>query len=310
VIEHFHNNRPSQLPALHLLITTLFIAQRVRTIALLSLSPLIPLSFTLTTTFLLFLTLQISTRPSILNGSSLPPAATSGLVARYFVTWVLPLLIRGYKHPLGMEHLGAIEQDLYSLATWNTFEPAWKTQYARYTSGKTKQPLFWACLSAFAGKLAAPLLPALIYSLASLARPLIVLQTINFVTSYSTPNPTDLAEGWGLVGAAFLAYMIYALAVALAHIATQRSALALRGALMEALYRKSLVMKVETAREMGSAKAGNLMSVDVRAVVQNVASIHDTWTALVMTGLGLYIIWTQIGLSFVSDGLLVSREKS
>lgn len=34
---------------------------------------------------------------------------------------------------------------------------------------------------------------------------------------------------------------------------------------MEALYRKSLLIRVETARELGSAKASNLMSVDVSA---------------------------------------------
>lgn len=69
---------------------------------------------------------------------------------------------------------------------------------------------------------------------------------------------------------------------------------------MEALYRKSLVIRSETAREMGSAKASNLMSVDVNAVVITLQAIHSVWTALVMTALGLYIIYTQIGISFVS----------
>lgn len=68
---------------------------------------------------------------------------------------------------------------------------------------------------------------------------------------------------------------------------------------MEALYRKSLVIKVETAREMGAAKASNLMSVDIDSIVRTVQAIHEVWTALVMTGLGLYIIYTQIGISFV-----------
>jgi hypothetical protein len=69
---------------------------------------------------------------------------------------------------------------------------------------------------------------------------------------------------------------------------------------MEGLYRKALRIRVETAREMGSAKASNLMSVDVNSVVTNVQALHSVWTALVMSALGLYIIWTQIGISFVS----------
>lgn len=199
-----------------------------------------------------------------------------------------------------MDDLGAIEKDLYSLSLWKSFEPSWIRQNSRYTDGITKQPLFLALVFAFPTQLAAPILPSLIYSVASMGRPLIISHTVTFVSSYSTDHPQQLADGWGLIGAAFLTYIIYALSLALAHVATQRSSLALRGALMEALYRKSLVIRVETAREMGSAKASNLMSVDVRAIIQNVQSVHSTWTALVMTGLGLYIVWTQIGISFVS----------
>ncbi|KAK8847661.1 hypothetical protein IAR55_005520 [Kwoniella newhampshirensis] len=299
-IEHFRCNRPSQLAALYLLVTSLFIAQRLRTVALLSLSPIIPLGVTLSSTVFLFVALQFSARSSLIDGYALPPSATAGLVARYFITWLLPLLYRGYRQPLGMDDLGAIDHSLYSMSTWNAFQPSWTNQHARYIEGKTKQPLFWACLRAFPAQLAAPLLPSLIYSVASLGRPLIISHTITFVSSYSTDRPQQLADGWGLVAAAALTYVVYALAIALAHVAIQRSSLALRGALMEALYRKSLVIRVETAREMGSAKAGNLMSVDVRAIVQNVEAVHQTWTALVVTGLGLYIIWSQIGLSFLA----------
>ncbi|WWD21405.1 hypothetical protein CI109_105890 [Kwoniella shandongensis] len=301
MLEHYRCNRPSQLPALYPLVTSLFIAQRIRTIALLSLSPLTPLSITLASTVFLFVALQISTRSSLVNGSDLPPAATAGLVARYFITWVLPLLYRGYRQPLGMDNLGAIEESLYSLSLWKSFDPSWIHQHSRYVDGKTKQPLFWSLVFAFPTQLAAPLLPSLIYSVASMGRPLIISHTITFVSSYSTDHPQQLADGWGLVAAAFLTYIVYTLSIALAHVATQRSSLALRGALMEALYRKSLVIRVETAREMGSAKASNLMSVDVRAIQQNVESIHQTWTAIIMTGLALYIVWTQIGLSFLAS---------
>jgi len=134
-----------------------------------------------------------------------------------------------------------------------------------------------------------------------MARPLIILHTVTFVqnSASGSVNPPKVADGWAIVGAAFLTYTVYALSLALAHVATQRSSLAVRGALMEALYRKSLVIRVETAREMGAAKAGNLMSVDIRNIVYAVSQIHELWMALVMTGLGLFIIWTQIGVSFV-----------
>lgn len=239
----------------------------------------------------------MSTRSSLIGGAEIPPAGTAGLVSRYLISWVLPLLWRGYKQPLGMDHLGSIDRELYSYASWSRLSPSWESQRMRHAEGKTTQPLLWACLRAFGNMLATPILPALIYTVVSVARPLIILHVINFVEN----TGANAATGWGLVGATFLTYAVYALALALSEIAVQRAGLALRGAFMECLYRKSLVMRVETAREMGSAKAGNLMSVDVQNVVEVVPAVHDMWTALLTTGLGLYIIYTQIGLSFVGS---------
>lgn len=301
-VEHFKNARPSQLAALYLLLSTLFVACRLRTLGLISSSigPFTPLALSLAFRVGLFITLQISSRTSQIDGPKLPPERTAGLVARYLVTWVLPLLWRGYRKPLGMEDLGTIDEDLHSLATWNALEPHWIKEAYRANAGKTRQPLFRAVLRAFATLMAAPLFPHLIASVATLARPLIIGETVTFVQSYTTSTPAPVSQGWGLVGATVLTYGVFTITTALAHIATQRSALALRGALMEALYRKSMVIRVETAREMGAAKASNLMSVDVNAVVESVQAIHSVWTGIVMTGLGLYIIWTQIGISFVS----------
>jgi ATP-binding cassette subfamily C (CFTR/MRP) protein 1 len=95
-------------------------------------------------------------------------------------------------------------------------------------------------------------------------------------------------------------YFIYSITNALGEVAAQRGALAIRGALMEAIYRKSLLIRIETAREMGAAKASNLMSVDVRNIVNNLPFIHEVWTAILMTGIGLWIIYIQIGLSFLA----------
>ncbi|ORY27634.1 P-loop containing nucleoside triphosphate hydrolase protein [Naematelia encephala] len=302
--EHIHCGRPSQLPQLYLLVSSLFTASRLRTISLLSnnvLQPVAPLALSLAARILLFVTLQVSNRASLSNAQDIPPIGTAGIVSRYLVTWVLPLLWRGYKRPLGLDDLGAIETTLYSARLWDQLSPKWAHEQARHVAGQTRQPLFWALAKAYSGLIIAPILPSLIYSVTSMARPLIINRTILFVESYSTSDPYLLADGWGLVGAAFLSYSIFAMATALAQIAIQRSSLAVRGALMEALYHKLLKIRVETARDMGAAKASNLMSVDVNNITTNIGALHDIYSALLMTGLGLYIIWTQIGVSFVAS---------
>ncbi|ORX34001.1 P-loop containing nucleoside triphosphate hydrolase protein [Kockovaella imperatae] len=299
-LEHFRCNRPSQPPALYLLVNALFIAVRIRTYAILNLDLTTELGVCLALNCALFLALQFSARSSLENGADLPPTATAGLLNRYLIVWVFPVLIRGFKKPLEMDTVGAIDTNLHSLPAWETFRPVWEKNLARSSQGKTKQPMVWTILRAFMMAWLAPVLPYAISSLVSLARPLLLNKTVLFVESYSTPEPQAVGDGWALVGAAALIYLVYSISLALAHIATQRCATALRGALMEALYRKSLVIKVDAAREMGAAKASNLMSVDVTMITQTCVSIHQFWTAILMTGFAMYIIWTQLGLSFLS----------
>lgn len=121
ILEHLRSLRPSQLPALYLLITCLFLGARVRTAALIPL-PIIPLGLSLAARFALFILLQLSTRASLSN-PDVPPGATSGLVSRYLIAWVLPLLWRGFRSPLTLRDLGEIDTSLHTTATWAAFEP-------------------------------------------------------------------------------------------------------------------------------------------------------------------------------------------
>ena len=296
LLEHSTHPRPSTTPALYLLVSCLFCATQLRTIALIGLYPTLEglIAASLGVRFGFFLALQISNRKALLD-PDVPPSATAGLVELYLVAWVLPVLWRGYRKPLDYPDLGAIDEGLHSKATYDAFGPKW----SKYRSSGRSQPLLRACVAAFAPVILAPVFPSLVYAVVGTARPLILLHTVQFAESFATPASEPLSHGWGLVGAAFLTYTIFALATAISGVAVKRSALAIRGALMEAIYRKALLIHAETAREMGAAKASNLMSVDVNNVITQLPSIHMGYTALTSTGLGLYVIWTQIGISFV-----------
>lgn len=302
MLEHWRCTRQSQLSALYLLLTILFVASRLRTISHLSawtLGP--PLACSLVARTVLFASMQMSTRSSLVDGASLPPIETAGLVSQYLIVWVTPLLYRGYKNPLTMDDLGSIEPELYSSSLWEAFHPHWTHARVQHTKGGTRQPLLFAFVKAFLVLILSPVVPFFVNTWVSMARPLVILDTVTFVESFSSGTPKPLADGWGLVGGTLLIYLTYAISNALAEIAAQRCSLAVRGTLMEAIFRKTLLIRVETAKEMGAAKASNLMSVDVKNIVTNVSALHEVWTAVLMTGIGLYIIWTQIGLSFLAS---------
>lgn len=268
-VEHFKNNRPSQPPALYLLCSLLLNVSRIRTLAILSSPPPPPVA-SLGAIFglevILFALLQISSRPWLKNGADLPSSATAGLVSRLLVSWVLPLLWRGYRRPLTAATIGPIDENLHTEISAQCFEPQWEKQEERYRAGKTKYPLLWACIYARPLVLVAPLLPWLISALIGMARPLIVLHTVNYVETASE-NPDATAEAWALIGGTFLVFSIYAMSTAMGTLASQYTGLAIKASLMEAIYRKSLRLKTEVAREMGAAKASNLMGSDLDLVV-------------------------------------------
>lgn len=268
-VEHFRNNRSSQPPALYLLVNLLLGISRIRTLAVLS-SPSDPIVAALGAVIglelSLFVLLQISSRPWLKDGGNLPSSATAGIVSRLLVSWTLPLLWSGYRRPLTAETIGPIDSNLHTDISAQYFEPQWETQRQRYRAGKTKYPLLWACIRARPLVLAAPLLPWLISAVIGMARPLIVLHTVNYVETASE-NPNATAEAWALIGGTLLVFGIYAIATAMGTLASQYTGLAIKASLMEAIYRKSLRLKTEVAREMGAAKASNLMGSDLDLVV-------------------------------------------
>lgn len=124
--------------------------------------------------------------------------------------------------------------------------------------------------SSFGFTLLAPILPCVVAALAQVTAPTLISDVIAFIESYSTGNPADeqpVANGWGLVAAYGLVFTIYSLSWSLFQMSCLRSSVAVRGFLVQMIYRKALLVHTDVAKEIGTGSSTSLMSVDIERMV-------------------------------------------
>ncbi|KAJ1028577.1 hypothetical protein NDA16_001743 [Ustilago loliicola] len=167
-----------------------------------------------------------------------------------------------------------------------------------------KRGILSATLLAFPLSTLAPVPWKVLLTACELAQPLLVSTTLAFVQSYSGIHKDDPASaqpvvyGWGLVGAYAFIYLGQTFATGQYWYASSQAMTKIRGAYVEAVYRKGLNLHLRTARTSGGGKAANLMSVDSERIVKAVDVIHALWSGVITIAIGVYLLWTRLGLVF------------
>ena len=172
---------------------------------------------------------------------------------------------------------------------------------------RQSKSLLWALIRAFLGALLLPAVPQAAYTAAQLTVPFLVSDTIAFAQSYApTANaPQPDSHGWGLVGAWVLVYLVIALSAGQLAWSLGKAEVKLRGALIEVVYEKSLRLSLAAAHGCGGGAASNLLSVDTERIVRCIGQFHTLWSGVVQIAIGTYLLYLQIGWSFVSGLITV-----
>jgi hypothetical protein len=100
----------------------------------------------------------------------------------------------------------------------------------------------------------------MIRALAQVVQPLLVNAAIKFVSSYglgSSPEPSQW--GWALAGVFALVFLALSSATSLYFYSIARTGGYIRGALIEAMFRKALVLRAESVTEATGGDPMNLM---------------------------------------------------
>ena len=119
-----------------------------------------------------------------------------------------------------------------------------------------------ALVMAFYPTFISPVLPAIVRALAQVVQPVLVNAILQFLESYSDTSETKepAQYGWALVGAFAIVFLGLAGATGQYFYYVYLTGAYIRGALIEAIYRKTLKLSAVSAQEASSGgDASNLM---------------------------------------------------
>ncbi|KAJ3494698.1 hypothetical protein NLG97_g3915 [Lecanicillium saksenae] len=190
------------------------------------------------------------------------PGEVAGFWGRALLVWVNPILQLGWGQSLTIEDLPDIGERYDSEQLFDQFVPYWQKVLIKEATETSKQPLAWALVSTLFWQFIIPILPRLCFVGFSFSRPFFLEQAVKFVGAASSTTEASRESAYGLIGAAVLIF----------------------GGLM----RLSTV-------ELEKSAAVTLMTADVTGVQDGLSYIHDTWSAVIELGLGLFALYTFVG---------------
>ncbi|KAJ7122933.1 P-loop containing nucleoside triphosphate hydrolase protein [Mycena epipterygia] len=215
-----------------------------------------------------------------------------GLFNHLFVFWALPLIRKGRRRDHNIDY--ELHPEMDSTELYRRFKIAWDREMKQHPSRPLLvRPLFRAFYPTFLSTVP----PALIRALAQVVQPLLVNAAIKFVSSYasgSKPQPNQY--GWALAGMFALVFLALSGATSLYFYSIAKTGGYIRGALIEAMFRKALVLRADSVTDATGGDPMNLMSSDVERITTHLDLCHQIWSSFIIIILGLVILHSQLGL--------------
>ncbi|CAL1707862.1 unnamed protein product [Somion occarium] len=287
VAEHFRSSNPSMIIICYTLVKGLFTAAAVRSHlqigVFLTAHAFAVLTALSAASYLSLLCVETVEKRRLLRRKTLPTVSTASFLSRSLCFWLIPLLWTGRKKTLTIDDCGVIPDDLSAQSTGG------KLHSALYSTRKGTHYLLIASFKAFGLQFIAPILPRVLLLLATFGQPLLVNQTISFVSDPGQPA----VQGWALVGGFICIYALITITTSLYWEKAFNATVQYRGALVSNIYKKSLKLSSTKSRSLGSGVASTYMSVDVERICEGMEYIHEMWAALLSIALSIVILYSQ-----------------
>ncbi|KAI8293031.1 ABC transporter atnG [Colletotrichum sp. SAR11_240] len=300
-LEHDRSVRPSFVLSTYLFLSVLLDIARARTLWMLGPNQTIPAIFTCTLALRTVMILLESTekrRILVPQHKGYSKEVTSGTFNRSVFFWLTSLFINGYRNILKLEDLYPLDPKLASEPLYKKLADAWDQ-----VPDKTRpDALFSTWLRVFAGPMSAAVVPKLFQIGFNYAQPLLIQQAIELAGLPQTREYRN--RGFGLIGAYVLVYTGIAVSTGQYEWRTHRTAAMLRGSTTALIYQKALRLDL-TSPNVSPAGALTLVGTDSEQISQGVNQLHEIWGGLVEIGIGIYLIYRQLGAACAMPVALV-----
>ncbi|KAJ0323560.1 hypothetical protein Brms1b_001440 [Colletotrichum noveboracense] len=290
-LEHDRSVRPSFVLSTYLFLSVLLDTARARTLWMLGPNQTIPAIFTCTLALKAVMILLESTekrRILVPQHKGYSKEVTSGTFNRSVFFWLTSLFINGYRNILKLEDLYPLDPKLASEPLYKKLADAWDQVPDKTRPGA----LFSTWLRVFAGPMSAAVVPKLFQIGFNYAQPLLIQQAIELAGLPQTREYRN--RGFGLIGAYVLVYTGIAVSTGQYEWRTHRTAAMLRGSTTALIYQKALRLDL-TSPNVSPAGALTLVGTDSEQISQGVNQLHEIWGGLVEIGIGIYLIYRQLG---------------
>ncbi|KAL5281110.1 ABCC2.2 family protein [Megaselia abdita] len=169
------------------------------------------------------------------------------------------------------------------------------------SKAKKNSSVFPAVCKSIAGPFLLGSLLELIQILLTFASPLLLKATISFVESkYNIKQQEPLWKGISYAGLLFICAAVRTLVVSQSTQRMSTVGLRIRTALINAIYRKSLVISNGSRKESTVGEIVNLMAVDAEMFTQLTLYINMIWSAPLQIAVALYFLWGVLGPSVMA----------
>ncbi|TDZ58384.1 ABC transporter atnG [Colletotrichum trifolii] len=300
-LEHDRSVRPSFVLSTYLFLSILLDIARARTLWMLGRNQTIPAIFTCTLAVRAIMILLESTekrRILVPHLKGYSKEVTSGTFNRSVFFWLSSLFINGYRNILKLDDLYPLDPKLASQPLYEKLAAAWDKVPDKTVPGA----LFNTWLRTFAGPMSAAIVPKLFQIAFNYAQPFLIQEAIALSGLPQTREHDN--RGFGLIGAYILVYTGIAVSTGQYEWRTHRAASIMRGSTTALVYRKALRLNL-TSPKVSPSGALTLVGTDSEQIVPAANQIHEVWSGLMEIGIGIYLIYRQLGAACAMPVALV-----
>ncbi|KAK1984403.1 ABC transporter [Colletotrichum cereale] len=266
-LSHERSVRPSFVLSTYLFLSTLLDTARARTLAVMVL-------------------LESTEKRRILvpQHKGYSKEVTSGTISRSVFFWLTSLFVNGYRNILRLGDLYSLDPKLASEPLSRKLANDWDKVPDKTIPGA----LFSTWLRTFAGPVSVAIIPKL------------------FQIAFNYAQSTRLYNnrGFGLIGAYALVYTGIAVSTGQYDWRNQRAASMTRGSTTALVYRKALRLDL-TSPNVSPSGALTLVGTDTETISQGITHLHEVWGGLLEIGIGIYLIYRQLGAACAMPVALV-----
>ncbi|ORX44614.1 multi drug resistance-associated protein MRP [Hesseltinella vesiculosa] len=220
------------------------------------------------------------------------PELDSHIFSRITFMWLNPLIRLGTEKHLAQEDLWPLRNGEEADELSIKFQAIWGEELKRKNPSLARALLKlcgWPYVFAGAVKI--------IKDVLQYTQPLLLKQLIIWISSYSTDSPLPAHQGILIAVCMFAASMIQTICFhQYFHLSTAAS-IKIRGALVSAIYRKTLVLDNESRHTATVGEIVNYMAVDTARIMDLAPNLHHLWNSPFQIIVALYFLYQTMGAS-------------